>query len=385
MYDLPKIILAIVSYRAYDREIVKGISQYAKQNGHWLFFHETDDVNKSLSDIEKIKPDGVVVRVSKNSRAIEKIPDDTPCIVLGTGTVYNGRINIIGNSEKMGQMAAEYLLSLGFKEFGFCGTNHAVWSCERAASFTRAIQNAGFDVNYYSCPDKAKTVFARELTAIIEWIESLPKPIGIMASNDDRGLQILEACKAADLDVPGQVAVLGVDNDVVNCELAIPPLSSITLNTIKAGYEAARLLDRMMRKGAGCKCEKIIVEPTHIVTRQSTSVLAVSDIVVAKALDFIRNNVNKQIQVSDVAESVSVSRRELERRFKKNLNNSIHQEIKLAKVRLITKMLLETSDTISEIVAKLGFVDVNHVARYFRDVEGISPVEYRKKTYVLFN
>ena len=112
---------------------------------------------------------------------------------------------------------------------------------------------------------------------------------------------------------------------------------------------------------------------------------AVSDSLVAKAVDFIKNNANKQIQVSDVVESVSVSRRKLERRFKKYLNHSIHQEIKLAKVQLITKMLLETSDSISEIAAKLGFVDVNHITRYFRDVEGISPVEYREKTYVLFN
>ena len=112
---------------------------------------------------------------------------------------------------------------------------------------------------------------------------------------------------------------------------------------------------------------------------------AVSDSLVAKAVDFIKNNANKQIQVSDVANHVSVSRRKLERRFKKYLNHSIHQEIKLAKVQLITKMLLETSDSISEIAAKLGFVDVNHIARYFRDVEGISPVEYREKTYVLFN
>ncbi len=111
----------------------------------------------------------------------------------------------------------------------------------------------------------------------------------------------------------------------------------------------------------------------------------VSDSLVAKAIDFIKNNANKQSQVSGVVESVSVSRRKLERRFKKYLNHSIHQEIKLAKVQLITKMLLETSDSISEIAAKLGFVDVNHIARYFRDVEGISPVEYRKKTYVLFN
>lgn len=112
---------------------------------------------------------------------------------------------------------------------------------------------------------------------------------------------------------------------------------------------------------------------------QAMNTPAVSDSLVAKAVDFIKNNANKQIQVSDVAESVSVSRRKLERRFKKYLNHSIHQEIKLAKVQLITKMLLETSDSISEIAAKLGFEDIAHIARYFRDVEGISPIKYRKK------
>jgi LacI family transcriptional regulator len=112
---------------------------------------------------------------------------------------------------------------------------------------------------------------------------------------------------------------------------------------------------------------------------QAMNTPAVSDSLVAKAIDFIKNNANKQIQVSDVAESVSLSRRKLERRFKKYLNHSIHQEIKLAKVQLISKMLLETSDNISEIAAKLGFADVAHIARYFKDIEGISPLEYRRK------
>ncbi len=112
---------------------------------------------------------------------------------------------------------------------------------------------------------------------------------------------------------------------------------------------------------------------------QAMNTPAVSDSLVAKAVDFIKNNANKQIQVSDVAESVSVSRRKLERRFKKYLNHSIHQEIKLAKVQLITKMLLETTDNISEIAAKLSFADVAHIARYFKDIEGISPLEYRRK------
>lgn len=104
----------------------------------------------------------------------------------------------------------------------------------------------------------------------------------------------------------------------------------------------------------------------------------VSDVIVAKALEFIRCNVQKPIQVDEIAEFVSVSRRELERRFKKILNSSIHQEIKMARVRLIKRMLLETPDSVSEIAIKLGLLE-NHIARYFRDIEGISPVEYRKK------
>jgi LacI family transcriptional regulator len=112
---------------------------------------------------------------------------------------------------------------------------------------------------------------------------------------------------------------------------------------------------------------------------QAINTPIVSDSLVARAVDFIKNNADKQIQVSNVVEHVSVSRRELERRFKKTLGRSIHREIKLTKVQLISKMLLETSDNISEIAAKLGFIDVAHVARYFKDIEGISPLEYRKK------
>jgi LacI family transcriptional regulator len=377
MNKLPKIILAIESYRAFDKELLKGVSQYAKQHGPWLFFHNTDDVSRSLSEIEKIKPDAVIVRVSKNIKLLEKIPADMPAVVLGTGTVHENRINITSNSKRIGRMGAEYLLSLGFKDFGFCGTINASWSVEREAAFAETIRNAGFDVNFYSCIDKAD--FAGELSSMIEWIQSLPKPIGILTSNDDNGLSVLEACKAINIEVPQQIAVIGVDNDIANCELAMPPLSSIALNTVKAGYETASLLDELMRNKKVNQTAKIIVEPTHIVPRQSTNVLAVSDIIVARALDFIRNNISRQIQVNDVADSVSVSRRELERRFKKSISSSIHQEIKITRVQLIMKMLLETSDSISEISSKLGFVDVNHIARYFKDVEGISPVEYRKK------
>lgn len=106
---------------------------------------------------------------------------------------------------------------------------------------------------------------------------------------------------------------------------------------------------------------------------------AVADRLVEKAVEFIKRNAQRPIQVRDVVEYVAVSRREIERRFKKTLDRSIHREIKQTRVRLIAAMLLETSYTVSEIASKLGFSDVAHFARYFRDVEGVSPLEYRKK------
>ena len=380
MCDLPKIILAIESNRAYDRDLLKGISQYANAHGPWFFCHETDDVFNALQSVEKIRPAGVVVRVSQGVKElIDQLPASLPCVVLGSEEGADGRINVLNDSERIGRTAAEDLLSLGFSDFAFCGRTYDRESCQLADSFSRAIQESGCDVKNYFCPDKANSGFARDVTALTEWVASLSKPVGILAVNDERSLAVLEACKAAEAEVPEQVAVLGVDNDFAKCEIAMPPLSSIALNTVKAGFEAAKLMHRMIRREVGCAYREIAVEPTRIVTRQSTNVLAVPDRVVARALDFIRTHVNKQIQVNDVAESVSVSRRELERRFKRNLNYSIHQAIKLAKVQLIAQMLLETSYSISEIAFQLGFTDAAHIARYFRDVEGISPIEYRKK------
>jgi LacI family transcriptional regulator len=184
----------------------------------------------------------------------------------------------------------------------------------------------------------------------------------------------------AGVNVPGDVAVLGVDDDTVNCEVAMPSLSSIALSTINAGYEAAAAMDQLIKKHADCTANTVMVKATHVVSRESTNVPVMADAVIIKALEFIKQNANQQIQVSDVAESASVSRRELERKFRKYLNHSVHREIKLAKVQLISKMLLETNESISVIAAKLDFSNAAHLGRYFKDVEGLSPLEYRRKT-----
>ena len=213
---------------------------------------------------------------------------------------------------------------------------------------------------------------------MVDWLKSLPKPVGLMACNDYRGRQVIEACKTAGILVPEEVAVLGVDNDEVICNLANPPLSSIQLNVRRAGYEAAELLDKLM-SDKEVTSQKIDVLPTHVITRQSTDIMAISDREVASALRFIRKHSREPIQVSDVARAVALTSRSLQRKFRSVLNRSVHNEISYARMERISQLLIETHLPISLIASEFGFSDVAHMARSFRKIKGTTPLAFRKK------
>jgi LacI family transcriptional regulator len=199
-----------------------------------------------------------------------------------------------------------------------------------------------------------------------------------MACNDDRGEWVIEACKIAGLSVPDNIAIIGVDNDQLICDLCSPPLSSIVMNVEKAGYEAAALLDKMM-SGEKIHNSEIPIQPTHVAVRQSTDTLAINDSDVVAAIRFIRSHSKDVIQVNDVVNVVPLSRRVLEKRFRSILGHSIFDEIRRVRVEQIIQMLAETEMSVSEIAQVLGFPDVAHVSRYFSKEKGMSPLAYRKQ------
>jgi LacI family transcriptional regulator len=199
-----------------------------------------------------------------------------------------------------------------------------------------------------------------------------------MASNDDRAELAIEACKMAGLGVPDEVAVVGVDNDRTVCDLSSPPLSSVALNLGKAGYDAAALLDRMMATGSGAT-QTISIRPIHVVTRLSTDVLAVDDPDVAAALRYIRGHARTSVGVTAVVAHCGASRRVLEKRFRRILGHTIHDEIARVRAEVVTAMLTETQMPVSEIARELDFPDVAHLSRYFRKATGLSPLQYRKR------
>lgn len=379
--ESPSVLLFVETSREFGRGLLHGIAKYSRLHGPWRVYRWTGALDSSLPEWKHLKLNGAIVR---DVGVVEGIAHSGIPVIYAQHNreSYSPFPAIITESHAIGVMAAEHFLDRGFQHFAYCGLDEFAWSRGRCQHFSQHLAQAGFEVNAYRFPVSAGVRGPRndrnEQSLIVEWLRSLPKPVAVMCCNDDRALQVVEACKQANYDVPDRVAVLGVDNDVLVCDLADPPISSIALNTESAGYEAARLLDRLM-KGEPMVGQTIGVSPTHIATRMSTDVLAVSDPEVSAALQFIRRNPTRLIQVNDVVEATNVSRRVLEKRFKAILRRSVHQEIRHVRVGHIIQLLIGTDMSITEIAMHGGFDGVEHIARYFRKETGMSLRDYRKK------
>jgi LacI family transcriptional regulator len=333
---------------------------------------------RALSRLKDWGATGVIARDS--AKIDELLSMGLPVIIANATKDYMPNLpNIVDDCEPTGAMAAEHLLSRGFRRFAYCGFDDRLWSRKRGEAFAKSIEEAGHKAYFYKPPRlRGQRLWENEPTYIADWLKVLSKPLGLMTCADHRSQHVIEACRIAGLHVPEEVAVLGVDNDELVCDLSDPPLSSIALDTERAGYEAAELLDKLM-KGEKMAEQQIMVSPLHVVARQSTDILAIEDKEVAEAVRFIRQNSKSVIQVVDVAEHVALSRRSLERRFRKILSWAVHDEIKRVRTNQIARMLLEANQSISQIALSFGFPGVEQMCRFFRREKGINPQAYRNR------
>jgi len=372
----PSVLLFVETSREFGRGLLHGIARYSRLHGPWRVYRWPGGLDSSLPEWKSLKIDAAITR---DVKAVESLAHSGIPVIFAQHNKdsYAPFPGIITDGVSIGRMAAEHFLDRGFQNYAYCGLDNFAWSRGRAQAFGQRLEQAGFGVDLYRQPTSRRAI-RNERGRLAAWLDSLPKPIAVMCCNDDRALQVLEACKQAGCGVPDSVAVLGVDNDVLVCDLADPPISSIALNTEGAGYEAAELLDHLM-KGDEMAGQVIPVQPTHIVTRMSTDMLAVADAEVAAGLRFIRRHSNRLIQVSDVVEATNVSRRVLEKRFKAILRRSVHQEIRRVRVNSIVQLLVDTDMSVTDIAIHCGSDGVEHIARYFRKETGVSLREYRKQ------
>lgn len=377
---VPQIVLMIEPLGEYVQGILRGIVKYANAHGPWSFYRAPGKHEGILPQLEPEKADGIIARIPKTKRSICKIPAHVPVIIIGYREVIPELPQLLGDSQMIAKIAADYFLNKGFTNLAYCGFDEMHWSRERATAFRFFVESKNHSFFIYKNLKRSKRKqWSLEQQDLAKWLKSLPKPIGILACNDDRGQHVINACKLAKIRVPDQVAVLGVDNDQFVCNLTWPPISSIALSTERAGFEAAQLLSTMMKRNQIIN-RSISVCPTHVVTRPSTDIIAVEDSDVSASVAYIQSHMNREISVDDVANAVAVSRRTLERKFRKYLNNrSIYDEIKRTRVNRIISMLLDTDLTITQIGLALGFKDLTHISRQLKEETGLSPLLYRKK------
>jgi LacI family transcriptional regulator len=394
MSENRKVLLVSETSYAYERALLRGIARYSSIHGHWVFYQQRmyyyrlkENPARRTHEQKNIKVDGIIAHVFNKKDLKRLMAAGVPIIVDPGNYLHKSRIkefslipNFACDSEAIGKMAAEHLLNCGLHDFAYCGFSGILDYDERRKSFVKRITKSGFTTKFCDLPRLvSRSHSLGEENFVASWLMSLPKPIGLMACNDDCAQIVNEAAKIAGLRVPDDVAIIGVTNDDLICELSKPPLSSIALDTETAGYDAAALLDELMAGRKKMDGQTINIRPTHVAVRQSTDVLSVENRDVAQAIRFIRQHVGKPIQVSDVANATAISEWTLQKQFQKILGRTILEEIKRIRVEQIRRLLVETDMSISRIAMELGYLSVDHIARYFHSVKGIGPLAYRKK------
>lgn len=381
MKHRPHVALMVETSLAYGRNLLRGVIRYLRSHEPWSVFFELREQGASPpSWLKDWRGDGIICRPTNPALAElfrkKRIP------VVNLNDVYDelGLPCIESDHTAIGRLAGEHLIERGFRRFAYCGFTGHAWSAKRRAGFEAAVGNAGEVCPAHESPWGGPSAhpWEQEQKRIGDWLRALPRPVGVLACNDLRGQHVLDACQRVGLAVPEEVAVIGVDDDPLVCELCDPPLSSVVPNPERVGYEAATLLARLM---AGEKPEpkEVLVAPLGVTARQSTDVLAIDDPHVAAAVRYIREHACAGASVDDVLARVPLSRTILERRFRKYLGRSPQAEIRFVQLKRAKQLLAETDLRLERIAELAGYEHPEYLSVVFKRETGQTPGQFRRQ------
>ncbi len=376
--ETPQVAILTSTITQCVRTLLAGVLQYAQERGHWrIDQRETQPRIRPLRSLTAAGCTGIVAADHHSVREARLIAGaGVPIVVLLQPHPMRQPAYplfpyscVLWDSAAVGRMAARYFLERHYANFAFVGDTHAetYWSLERGQGFREVLHAAGqADCHSYgTCSVHEQLDWAVERPRMETWLKGLPKPVALFAVNDRRGKQVLDACVNAGVVVPDEVAVLAVDNDEWICEATAPTLSSIQCDPQPAGYRIAEHLDRLMR-GERLSKREYLVEPTRVVTRQSTDWTALRDAFVVKTLAFIRTHATlPEIGVSDIARAMGLSRRTLEIRFRAATGRTLREEIENIRLDRLRALLIESDATIGELAHRCGFGAGTHLGRLF--------------------
>jgi LacI family transcriptional regulator len=386
----PLVAVILDAASPYDRLIIGGVAQFAREHEPWSLYVEEDPLQK-LPDLRRWHGHGIIANF--DDRAVAKAIEGLSVPMVGVGGGFgwhdpgSGIPYVYTDNERIARLGAEHLLGCGFDQLAFCGfrrTRVNGWVAERATAFEAVCREAGRGCSIFTGRQATARRWQELQRELCDWLRDLPKPIGIMACNDVRARHVLEACRSLGLVVPRDVAVLGVDNDELMCELTDPPLSSIDQAARRIGYEAAAMLHALMferalaaRHLAGRPGRNRVISPIGIVARASTDTMASEDETVRLVLDRLRAHPWERPDVAALAAEACVSRSTLEHRFLAVVGRSIHEAFVRQRVAGVRRLVAETNLPLKAIASRTGFKSVQYMTTFLHRHAGLTPARLR--------
>jgi LacI family transcriptional regulator len=376
-----RVAFAFPSVFAYLERVSRGIMDYARQHCDWSFTRVPEMLNPAVDWLRHWPGNGAFILVINETDARLARALCFPVVNLAGRLADPGLPTVTVDYAATGRLAAAHLLERHFQRFGFCGTRDQWFSEQRREAFSEQVRRAGHRVAVLEFDDlfSSTSHWTNQEEMLDRWLRRFRPPFAIFACSDLRAIMVNDACQRLGLRVPQDVALIGVDNDQVACELCEPPLSSVARNNWQVGWEAAALLDRLMRADSPALPPPLRVPPEGVVARRSTDTLAVEDAHMAELTSYVRLHLQEPFGVERLVERSKMSRRLLETRFKECLGRSPHTFITEERVELARKLLAAPEkQTLTEIAAACGFSELRRFRSAFQSVAGVSPTEFRR-------
>ena len=374
-----KILLLLDYSSEFERNLLRGIVKYSNDFGPWLFYRLPPSYKAAFGDqaivdyARKWKADAIVGRWDNDIVDLQK-ELDIPVIIQNYRHRRTTCANLTGDYSSAGHIAAQFFIRKGYRHFAFFGLKSVVWSEERKIAYKEDIDNAGGTFACFEYEKKDDTMRTR----LSAWLMNLPKPVALFCCDDENALYVSETCMMHKMNIPKQIALLGVDNDELMCNISCPPISSIEQSVEAGGYAIGELIHEMLVSRKFIK-KDIVISPTRVVARKSTDENVIEDKYVSEVVCRIENEYASPLTVNDLLSNIPLSRRSFEIKFRRATNTSIYKYILYCRCRHLADKLLTTRSQIIDLSMEVGFDDYNNVSRIFKKIYGCTPSEYRSK------
>jgi LacI family transcriptional regulator len=372
----PRVLVLLDVRGAWSRGVLRGFMA-AAQERNWTLLHYHPTADPSWL-VREWAPTAVVVGPELGPEELSVFAG-AALVSVTVDRSAQGIPSVCIDDDAVAALALEHLLSTGVRQLTTFRFDESPFAAAREHAFVSRARAAGVRVTPgWGCDERALDRLGEDPAAMVAWLHGLPKPCGVFTCTDGWARAVARYAHVAGVRVPEELALVGADNDVLECELMSPFLSSVMIPWQEVGRHAAVLVANAL--GGKLDSEsRAVIQPTTVVARRSSEALAIEDPLVEKAVRWIRSNADRRLTVPMVASAVGGGRQRLERRFRAMLARTVLDEIRRAHVEAAKHLLATTRADLREIAKQSGFTTAGVLNGAFLREIGTTPGAYRRR------